>query len=36
MLENGVDILVSTYKRLAGFIDRKKVFLSNLDWIVID
>lgn len=36
MIENGVDILVSTYKRLQGFVERKEVFLSNLEWIVVD
>jgi superfamily II DNA/RNA helicase len=36
MLELGTDILVSTYKRLLGFIERKQLFLSNVDWIVID
>jgi superfamily II DNA/RNA helicase len=36
VIENGVDVLVSTYKRLTGFIQRRQLFLSNLEWMVID
>lgn len=35
-IENGVDILVSTYLRLTPLLDKGELFLTNLKWIVVD
>lgn len=35
-MEEGVDMLVSTFQRLKPLIDKKILFLSNLKWLMID
>jgi len=36
LVDDGVDILVSTHKRIFNLLDRKRMYLSNLKWLVID
>jgi superfamily II DNA/RNA helicase len=35
-IDNGVDVLVSTYPRLTPLLDKGELFLTNLKWIVVD
>jgi superfamily II DNA/RNA helicase len=36
LVEDGVDVLVSTYQRIKPLIEKKLLFLSNMKWLVVD
>lgn len=35
-VREGVDVLVTGYRRFKRMLDHRKVFLSNLSWVVVD
>lgn len=36
LIEEGVDVLVSTFQRIKPLIEKKLVFFSNVKWMVVD
>ena len=36
MVEEGVDVLVSTYQRMKPLIEKNMIYFSNVQWMVVD